>query len=102
LILAEGDLIAAITRDRAAGKRVGFLALSFELLRIGEIRSIQHAAALAERLVVAVVDGDAARVIDVSDRAELVDSVRGVDYVIVCPASGVDALAARLAPDVRA
>jgi len=102
LILAEGDLVAALARDRAAGKRLGFLPLSFELLRLGEIRKIQDAAARADRLVVAVVDDGEPRVIDVRDRAELVDSVRGVDYVIVCPASRVDALAALVTPDVRA
>jgi hypothetical protein len=31
-----------------------------------------------------------------------VDGLRGVDYVIVCPAGRVDALAAVLDPDVRA
>ena len=100
MILAESELIAAVTRDRAAGKRLGFLALSFELLRAGEVRKIQAAAADVDRLVVAVVDGDG--VMAIGDRAELVDSVRGAGYVVICPAARVDALAALIQPDMRA
>ena len=104
MILSEADLVAAVTRDRAAGKRIGFVGLSFDLLRVGEVRRIQAAAAEADRLVVAVVDDERPHVMTIADRAELVDSVRGVAYVIVCPAGRPDevaALAARIAPGVR-
>ena len=101
MILPEAELVAAVTRDRAAGKRVGFVAVTFELLRVGDVRNIQAAAALADRLVVAVTDGATAAVMTAADRAELVDSLRGVDYVIVCPAGRVKTLAALLTPDVR-
>lgn len=101
MILPEAELVAAVTRDRAAGKRVGYLAVSFELLRIGDVRKIQAAAAAADRLVVAVTDTDTSGVITAADRAELVDSLRGVDYVIVCPAGRVETLAALLRPDAR-
>jgi len=30
--------VAAITRDRAAGKRIGFIPLSFDLLKIADVR----------------------------------------------------------------
>jgi hypothetical protein len=33
---------------------------------------------------------------------EIVNDIRGVDYVIVCTHAGVDRLASILAPDVRA
>jgi bifunctional ADP-heptose synthase (sugar kinase/adenylyltransferase) len=102
VIVSEADLVAAVTRDRAAGKRIGLAALSFEFLRAAEIRLLQAAAANADRLVVALVDDEVPHVITAADRAELVDNVRGVDYVIVCAAGRVDALAALLMPDVRA
>ena len=102
MILSESDLVAAITRDRAAGKRIAFAAMSFDLLKAGDVRLLQAAAAKADRLVVAVADGGPERVTAAADRAEIVDSLRGVDYVIVCAADGVDALAALLMPDVRA
>jgi bifunctional ADP-heptose synthase (sugar kinase/adenylyltransferase) len=102
VILSEADLVAAITRDRAAAKRIGFATLSFDVLRVGDVRSLQAAAANSDRLVVAIVDEGSPRVISAADRAELVDSVRGVDYVIVCAPGRVEPLAALLMPDVRA
>ena len=93
--------MAAVTRDRAAGKRVGFVAVTFDLLRVGDVRKIQAAAGQADRLIVAVTDEGTPGVIKSADRAELVDSLRGVDYVIVCPAARVGTLAALVLPDVR-
>jgi bifunctional ADP-heptose synthase (sugar kinase/adenylyltransferase) len=102
VVVSETDLVAAVTRDRAAGKRIGFAILSFELLRVGELRLLQAAAGRADRLVVAVVDDGSRRVVKAADRAELVDNVRGVHYVIVCGRDRVEPLAALLMPDVRA
>ena len=102
MIFQEADLVAAVTRDRAAGKRIAFVAVSFELLRVGDVRTIQKASADADRLVVAVTDDGRPQVVNAADRAELVDSLRGVAYVIVCPAARVETLARLLAPDVRA
>jgi bifunctional ADP-heptose synthase (sugar kinase/adenylyltransferase) len=102
LILPEPDLVAAITRDRAAGKRIAFTSLTFDLLRIGEVRTVQAAAANADRLIVALVDDGAPHVISAADRAELVDSLRSVDYVIVCAPDRVEPLAKLLIPGERA
>ena len=102
MIVSEADLVAAVTRDRAAGKRVAFARLSFDVLKVSAVRVVAAAAATADRLVVAVVDDGTPGVIASADRAELVDGLRGVDYVIVCPAGRVDALAALLDPGVRA
>jgi len=102
VVVAEAELIAAVTRDRAAGKRIGFATVSFDLLRVGEVRFLQAAAARSDRLVVAVIDDTSPHVIKVDDRAELIDGLRGVDYVIVCAAERVEHLAALLIPDVRA
>jgi bifunctional ADP-heptose synthase (sugar kinase/adenylyltransferase) len=98
VILPEAELIASVTRDRAAGKRIGFLPASFDLLRVDVVRLIQAAAAKSDRLVVAVVDTGGTPVVSVKDRAELVDGVRGADYVIVCALDQVGRLAALLAP----
>ena len=102
MIVAEADLVAAVTRDRAAGKRIGLISLSFDLLKIGDVRAVQAAAEKSDRLVAVVLDAGEPRVIGTADRAEIADSLRGVDYVIVCAPDRVDALAALLMPDVRA
>src|SRR4051812_12100109 len=99
-IVSEPELIASITRDRAAGKRVGLVSVCFDLLSVADVRTMQAAASHCDRLVVAVLDDDAVRarfgagrpVVKTIDRAELVDGFRGVDYVIVCSAQHVDRL----------
>ena len=102
MIVSEADLMAAVTRDRAAGKRIGLVTLAFDLLKIGDVRAVQAAAGQSDRLVVALLDDAAAHVISTADRAEIAASLRGVDYVIVCAPDRIDALAALLMPDVRA
>jgi D-beta-D-heptose 7-phosphate kinase/D-beta-D-heptose 1-phosphate adenosyltransferase len=107
--LSEADLVAAVTRDRAAGKRVALAAVCFDVLGVSDVRVLQAAASRADRLVVAVLDDEAVRaklgegrpVVTLEDRAEIVDCVRGVDYVVVCARDDVDRLASILLPDVR-
>ena len=108
-IVSESELVAAITRDRAARKRVALVVLCFDVLRAEHARMIQSAANQTDRVIVAVLDDAAVRaamgegrpVVSVGDRAELVDGVRGVDYVIVCSEVNVDRLTSLLTPDVR-
>ena len=102
MIVAEADLVAAVTRDRAAGKRVGLIPLSFDLLKIADVRAVQAAAEKSDRVVAVLLDDGSPHVIKTADRAEIADSLRGVDYVIVCAPDRVEALAALLLPDVRA
>ena len=102
MIVSEADLMAAVTRDRAAGKRIALITLAFDLLKLGDVRAVQAAAGQADRLAVALLDDAAAHVISTADRAEIAGSLRGVDYVIVCAPDRIDALAALLMPDVRA
>jgi len=109
-IVSESELVAAVTRDRAAKKRIALAAVCFDILGVGELRVLQTAARQADRLVAAVLDDAAVRakmgegrpVVSATDRAELVDAVRGVDYVIVCSERDVDRVASLLQPDVRA
>jgi len=108
-IVSESELVAAVTRDRAAKKRIALATACFDVLRVQDVRVLQTAGARADRLVVAVLDDDAVRasmgegrpVVAAGDRAELVDGVRGVDYVIVCSQADATRLASILAPDVR-
>jgi bifunctional ADP-heptose synthase (sugar kinase/adenylyltransferase) len=100
VVVSEAELIASITRDRAAGKRIGFVPASFDVLRVDVVRRLQASAAKSDRLVVAVIDTEGTPVVSVKDRAELVDGVRGVDYVIICAAGQVKQLQALVAPNI--
>jgi bifunctional ADP-heptose synthase (sugar kinase/adenylyltransferase) len=92
VVVSEAELVASITRDRASGKRLGFVQVSFDVLRVDVVRTIQAAAAKSDRLVVAVIDSGGTPVVSVQDRAELVDGIRGAAYVIICTAGQVERL----------
>jgi rfaE bifunctional protein nucleotidyltransferase chain/domain len=109
VIVTEAELVEAIGRERAAGRTVALANGCFDLLHVGHVRYLQGAAAEADCLVVAVNDdGSVARlkgpgrpVLPAADRAELVDALAGVDYVVVFGDPTVDRLIERLRPDVH-
>ena len=109
MIVSEEELIAAVARDRAAGKTIAFANGCFDLLHVGHVRYLQGAAAEADRVIVAVNDdeserslkGDRRPIMGATDRAELVAALRGVDYVVVFSDSTVERLLARVRPDVH-
>jgi rfaE bifunctional protein nucleotidyltransferase chain/domain len=109
VIVNESELIALIARDRAAGKTIALANGCFDLLHVGHMRYLQGAAAEADRLVVAINDDESERklkgpgrpILTASDRAELVDALRGVQYVVIFGEETVDRLLKLLKPDVH-
>src|SRR5262245_10335623 len=109
MILSESDLVQAVQRERAAGKTFAFANGCFDLLHVGHVRYLQGAAREADRLIVAVNDdrsveslkGPHQPIMPSSDRAELVNAVRGVDYVVVFGDRTVERLLRLLKPDVH-
>ena len=109
MLLTESELVAAIARDRAAGKSIAFANGCFDLLHVGHLRYVQGAAAEADRLIVAVNDdasvaalkGEGRPILAAADRAELVAALRGVDYVVVFSDATVGRLLLLLKPDVH-
>jgi rfaE bifunctional protein nucleotidyltransferase chain/domain len=109
MILAESDLAQAIARDRAAGRSIAFANGCFDLLHVGHIRYLRGSAAEADRLVVAINDDESVKtlkgagrpILPAADRAELVDALRFVDYVVVFPDPNVERLLTLLKPDVH-
>jgi len=109
VIVNESELIALIARDRAAGKTIAFANGCFDLLHVGHVRYLQGAAAEADRLVVAINDDESERklkgpgrpMLTALDRAELVDALRGVEYVVIFGEETVERLLKLLKPDVH-
>ena len=109
VILSESDLVDAVQRDRATAKRIAFANGCFDLLHVGHVRYLRAAAAEADRLVVAINDDESERklkgpgrpILTASDRAELVDAVRSVDYVVIFGDETVERLLKLLKPDVH-
>jgi D-glycero-beta-D-manno-heptose 1-phosphate adenylyltransferase len=109
MIVSETALCAAAARDRAEGKTFAFANGCFDLLHVGHVRYLKGAAAEADRLIVAVNDdrsvaelkGAGRPILAAADRAELVNALRGVDYVIVFADRTVERLLRLLEPDVH-
>src|SRR3954462_9105382 len=108
-IVSERELVDAVARERAAGRRVAFANGCFDLLHVGHVRYLQGAAREGDRLVVAINDdasvaalkGQGRPVLAAADRAELVAALRGVDYVVIFGDPNVERLLMLLEPDVH-
>lgn len=106
-ILTEAELIAALESERAAGRTIAFANGVFDLLHVGHVRYLQHAARVADVLVVAVngdasvraLKGEGRPVMPAAERAEIVAAIRGVSYVTVFPESSPARLLGVLRPD---
>lgn len=109
LVVSEDDLVAAVARDRAAGRSIAFANGCFDLLHVGHVRYLQGAAAEADRLVVAVNNDESVRglkgvgrpILPEQDRAELVAALRGVSFVVVFGDATVERLLLLIRPDVH-
>lgn len=103
---AVEDLAAS---ERAAGRTIALANGCFDLLHVGHLRYLQAAAAEADCLVVAINDdasvgvlkGAGRPILAEAERAELVASVRGVDYVTIFAGRTVAEVITRLRPDVH-
>src|SRR5215212_2385623 len=109
MILTEPELLAAVARERAAGRTIAFANGCFDLLHVGHVRYLQGAAREADRLIVAVNDdqavaglkGEGQPLLPAAERAELVAAIRGVHYVVIFSGSTVEGLLLRLEQDVH-
>jgi rfaE bifunctional protein nucleotidyltransferase chain/domain len=108
-ILSREALAERVAADRAQGLTHALANGVFDLLHVGHVRYLQAAAAEADRLIVAINDdasvkalkGPSRPVLNAADRAELVASLRGVDYVVVFSESTVTPLLESLRPAVH-
>lgn len=109
MILSETDLADRVAADRRAGRSIAFANGCFDILHVGHVRYLEGARAEGDRLVVAINDDDSVRtlkgpgrpMLPAAARAELVASLRGVDYVTVFSGETVAGLLGRLRPDVH-
>ena len=108
-ILGRRGLLAAVNRERAAGRRIALANGLFDLLHVGHVRYLEAARREADVLVVAVNSDASARalkgpgrpLIPQRERAEILAALACVDYVIIFEETSAGPLIARIAPDVH-
>jgi rfaE bifunctional protein nucleotidyltransferase chain/domain len=109
MIVSDDELVAAVAADRRAGRRIAFANGCFDILHVGHVRYLQGARAEGDRLIVAINNDQSERalkgrgrpIMPEGARAEIVDSLNGVDYVVLFPDATVERLLRLLKPDVH-
>jgi D-glycero-beta-D-manno-heptose 1-phosphate adenylyltransferase len=109
-ILERNRLIARVAIARKGGARVVFANGCFDLLHVGHVRYLEAAKGLGDLLVVGVnSDGQVRRLkgegrpfIPERERAEVIASLRAVDYVTIFQEPTVTELLLALRPDIHA
>ena len=109
MIVTREQLLTHVAGHRAAGQTIALANGVFDLLHVGHLRYLQGAAEEADVLVVAVnadsmvreLKGPDRPIVPEHDRAELVDALRGVDYVLLFEDLTVGPLLETLRPDVH-
>src|SRR5258707_3579690 len=109
-ILTEQELTEVLAEQRKEGKTVVFANGCFDVLNVGHIRYLQGAKDAADILVVGVNGDDSVRelkgegrpVMPAGERAELIASIKGVDYVTVFDERSPARLLGVLEPDFQA
>ncbi|HXI11961.1 MAG TPA: adenylyltransferase/cytidyltransferase family protein [Thermoanaerobaculia bacterium] len=108
-ILGLDQLISVVEKARAAGASVAFANGCFDVLHVGHIRYLADARSRADILIVGVngdasvheLKGEGRPLIPSAERAELIASLRAVDYVIVFEERSPRALLAAIKPDLH-
>jgi D-glycero-beta-D-manno-heptose 1-phosphate adenylyltransferase len=108
-IVSRAELIEIVRRDRTQNLTIAFANGAFDLLHVGHIRYLEGAKREADRLVVAInsdksvrgLKGSSRPILPEADRAELVDALRAVDYVVIFDEPTVTPLLELLKPDVH-
>jgi rfaE bifunctional protein nucleotidyltransferase chain/domain len=107
-ILSEEELLEALATKR--DQKVAFANGCFDVLHVGHIRYLQGAKEAADILVVGVNGDDSVRelkgegrpVMPASERAEIIASIKGVDYVTIFNERSPARLLGVLKPDFQA
>jgi len=104
------EAVRLAERLRAEGKRIVLANGCFDVLHVGHIRYLHDARRLGDVLFLGLNDdasvarlkGRGRPVMPLDERAEILQSLRDVDHVVVFTEDTADDLVARLRPDVHA
>ena len=91
MIVAEGELVEAVARDRAKDRTIAFANGCFDLLHVGHLDSLERIKRKADILIVAVNSDASVRrnkgkgrpVVPAKERARMVAALKPVDFVTI-------------------
>jgi len=91
MIVSLSELVYIVDRLKKDGKRIVFTNGCFDILHVGHVRYLKEARGLGDVLIVGVnsdesvrrLKGDKRPIVSQGERAEILSSLRFVDYVII-------------------
>ena len=109
-ILDRNRLIARVAIARKNGARIVFANGCFDILHVGHVRYLEGARLLGDLLVVGINSDEQVRILKGSgrplvperERAEIIASLRAVDFVTIFTEPTVEALLRAIRPDIHA
>ncbi|HEX8142035.1 MAG TPA: adenylyltransferase/cytidyltransferase family protein [Pyrinomonadaceae bacterium] len=109
-ILDRNRLIARVAIARKHGARIVLANGCFDILHVGHVRYLEGARGLGDLLVVAInsdeqvraLKGEGRPLVPERERAELIASLRAVDFVTIFSEPNVEALLRAIRPDIHA
>jgi D-glycero-beta-D-manno-heptose 1-phosphate adenylyltransferase len=109
-VLERNRLVARVAIERRAGRKIVLANGCFDLIHVGHVRYLAAARATGDRLIVAInSDSEVARLkgaarpfVPAGERAEIISSLRSVDYVTIFDEPTVEDLIRAIRPDFHA
>ena len=109
-ILDRNRLIARVAIERKKGARIVLANGCFDILHVGHVRYLEGARTLGDLLVVGVnsdeqvrlLKGEGRPLMPERERAEIIASLRAVDFVTIFQEPSVEALLRAIRPDIHA
>ena len=108
MVIAGSDIEELSNKLRAAGKRIVFTNGCFDILHIGHIRYLAQASGFGDCLIVGInsdasvrqLKGDSRPINNEADRAEIIASLKMVDYAVIFGEQTAEKLIAKVRPAV--
>jgi rfaE bifunctional protein nucleotidyltransferase chain/domain len=108
VILDSEDLQRVVDAAQSAGRRLVFTNGVFDLMHVGHLRYLQEAREVGDALIVAVnsdasvrrLKGEKRPIVPQSQRAEMLDGLRCVDYVTIFDTDTPVPLVAKIKPAI--
>jgi len=104
------ELVKIIEKEKGKGKEIVLANGCFDIIHVGHVRYLAEAKSCGDILIVAVNDDESTRrlkgpprpIIPEEERAEIVASIKFVDYVLIFSDETVDSILLTLKPHVHA
>lgn len=108
MIVGRAELLKLRTEWKTAGKQVVFTNGCFDLLHIGHVQYLEQAKALGDVLVLGLnsdasvrqLKGPLRPLVLQNERAQVMNALRPVDYVVIFEEQTAESIVAELQPDI--